>query len=94
MVHMYPFPLQRDRLLASLAASRGEPTVQDLLNDESKSDLQHVADWQQVITYLDTVTVSSLEVHIPLLQATHGIQHFGQVPTGEQHPLDLPSEFV
>ena len=91
---MYPFPLQRDRLLASLAASRGEPSVQDLLNDESKSDLQHAADWQQVITYLDTVTVSSLEVHVPLLQATPGVQQFGQVPTGEQHPLGLPPSFV
>ena len=66
MVHMYPFLLHRDGLFAMLAAQRGEPSVQQLLSDTSKSDVQHVTDWQHVVRYLDSLTLIRLETHWPL----------------------------
>lgn len=67
MVHMYPFMLQRGRLFAVLAAQRGEPSVQELMTGLSKSDAQHIADWQHVVNYLDKLSLNDLDMHCSLL---------------------------
>jgi len=64
---MYPFPLHTHRLFATLAAQRGEPSVQELLDDTTKSEVQHLADWQQVVHYLNSLNLNSMAVHWPLL---------------------------
>ena len=94
VVHMYPFPLLRDRLFSMLATERGEPSVQDILNDSSKSDLQHVAEWQHVIDYLETVTLSNLEVHVPLIQAMTGPVQSGRLPTEDQQLSGIPPRAI
>ncbi|KAA6423908.1 MAG: hypothetical protein FRX49_05867 [Trebouxia sp. A1-2] len=67
MVHMYPFMLQRGRLFVELAAQIGEPSVRELMTGLSKSDAQHMADWQHVVTYLDKLSLNHLDMHCPLL---------------------------
>ena len=67
MVHMYPFMLQRGRLFAELAAQREEPSVQELMTGLSKSDAQHIADWQHVVNYLDKLSLNDLDMHCSLL---------------------------
>ena len=77
-----------------LATERGEPSVQDILNDNSKSDLQHVAEWRQVIDYLETVTLSNLEIHVPLIQAMTGSMQSGQLPAEEQQLPGIPPRAI
>ncbi|DBA75264.1 hypothetical protein WJX77_001179 [Trebouxia sp. C0004] len=67
MVHMYPFMLQRGKLFAVLAADRVEPSVHELMTGLSKSDAQHMADWQHVVNYLDKLSLNQLDMHCPLL---------------------------
>lgn len=63
---MYPFLLHKDRLFATLAAQRGEPSMHELLNDTAKSDAEHTADWQCVVEYLGNLKLSKLSEYQPL----------------------------
>ncbi|DBA81179.1 TPA: hypothetical protein ACH3X2_006997 [Trebouxia sp. C0005] len=67
LVHAYPFVTHKDKLVSVLAEQHGEPSVQALLSDTTKSDLQHAAEWQQAADYLDTITVATMHLHQPLL---------------------------
>lgn len=64
LVHAYPFVTHKDKHVNFLAEQQqGEPSIQSLLSDTSKSDLQHASDWQQVTDYLSTVTLANLHLH-------------------------------
>ena len=67
LVHAYPFVTHKDKLVSVLAEQHGEPTVQALLSDTTKTDLQHAADWQQAIDYLKTISVATMHMHQPVL---------------------------
>ncbi len=67
LVHAYPFVTHKDKLVSVLAEQHGEPSVQSLLSDITKTDLQHAADWQQAVDYLNTITVAAMHLHQPLL---------------------------
>ena len=67
LVHAYPFVTHKDKLVSVLAEQHGEPTVQALLSDTSKTDLQHAADWQQAIDYLNTISTATMHMHQPVL---------------------------
>lgn len=68
MVHAYPYVAHKDRVVGMLAEQRGEPSMNTLLSDTSKSDLQHAADWQQVTAYLDSISMANMHMHQPLLR--------------------------
>lgn len=74
MVHLYPFAFHRDRLFAVLASQRAELSVHELIHGISKSDNQHAAEWQGVVSYLDNLTLSKLRVHCPLLSYISALQ--------------------
>ena len=67
LVHAYPFITHKDKLVSVLAEQHREPSVQSLLSDTTKTDLQHAADWQQAAEYLNTITVATMHLHQPLL---------------------------
>lgn len=67
-VYAYPFCHKHDAILEQLAADRGEPSVQALLEDTSVDDIQHAANWQEVVKYLTTIKLEDLSHHTPLLQ--------------------------
>ena len=67
LVHAYPFITHKDKLVSVLAEQHREPSVQSLLSDITKTDLQHAADWQQAADYLNTITVATMHLHQPLL---------------------------
>lgn len=69
LVHAYPFITHKDKLISVLAEQHGEPGVQSLLSDTSKTDLQHAADWQQATDYLNTISMANMHLHQPLLTA-------------------------
>ena len=67
MVYSYPQAGKPEAMLHLLAVERGEPSVQSLLEDTSVDDFQHVANWQEVVQYLTTVTPSNIHSHNQLL---------------------------
>ena len=67
MVYAYPWTPPH-KAIEMLAADRGEPTVQALLNDTSLDNLQHAANWEDVINYLTTITTDNYHGHVPLLK--------------------------
>lgn len=69
MVHSYPFVPHKDKVMNALAEMHNEPSVETLLNNTSKSDLDHSVDWQKVTNYLQTVNMSNMHMHVPLLPA-------------------------
>lgn len=54
-------------MLEVLAASRGEPSSEVLMQAGGVDDFQHAANWQQVEEYLKGVNTSNLHLHIPFL---------------------------
>lgn len=69
MVHSYPFVPHKDKVMNALAEMHNEPSVETLLSNTSKSDLDHSVDWQKVTNYLQTVNMSNMHMHVPLLAA-------------------------
>ena len=68
MVQPYPYIPDEPRCFEALAAVRGEPPTTVLTQPGGLDDLQHAANWQQVQTYLKTVTQDNLHVHVPFQQ--------------------------
>lgn len=67
IVHSYPAIPEKARLLEVLAAQRGEPCKEDLMQPAGMDSLQHSANWQQVVEYLQYVNADNLNRHVPLL---------------------------
>ena len=67
MVYAYPYSPKHETMLEELANERGEPSVQSLLEDISVDDIQHAANWQEVVKYLTSITMETVHVHVPLL---------------------------
>lgn len=55
IVYTYPLTNRNFEICEALATLKGEPSVQELLEDTSVSDAQHVANWDQVVMYTKTV---------------------------------------
>lgn len=70
MVHAYPY-VPGHQLLEMFAKERGEPTMQELAEDISIDGLQHAANWEQVVTYLKTITVENLHGFVPVLDRSN-----------------------
>lgn len=41
--------------------------MQELADDTSIDGLQHAANWEQVVTYLKTITIDNLHEYVPVL---------------------------
>ena len=67
IVHSYPAIPEKGRLLELLAAQRGEPSKEELMQPAGLDNLQHAANWQQVTDYLKFVNEDKLNQHVPLL---------------------------
>ncbi|DBA78406.1 TPA: hypothetical protein ACH3X2_007903 [Trebouxia sp. C0005] len=53
------------KLLEAEAVRRGHPPMQTYIEDTSVDDLHHAANFTAVASYLETITLESLEVHVP-----------------------------
>ena len=42
--------------------------MQSYLEDRTTDDLQHAANWAEAGSYLETITLDSLNVHVPFLK--------------------------
>ena len=69
MVHSYPYIPRKDKEMDALADLHNQPSVESLLNNTSKSEFDHSTDWQQITNYLQTVNMSNMHLHVPVLGA-------------------------
>lgn len=54
--------------MEAIAADRGgEPSKESLAADASIDDVQHSANWEDVITYLTAINMDTIHDHVPLL---------------------------
>ena len=67
MVYAFPHWPKHALIMEQLARDAGQPSMQELLVDTSVDDLQHAANWEDVIRYASTITVETMHNHIPLL---------------------------
>lgn len=67
IVHSYPQIPAKGRILEALASQRGEPPKQALMQSAGMDGLQHAANWQQVVEYLQDVHAGNLSQHVPLM---------------------------
>ncbi len=57
-------------MLEVLAQQLEEPSVQRLSEPCEVNDLQHAADWQGIVQYVNSLDASSLHGHTPLLKGS------------------------
>lgn len=67
MVYAYPHWPKHALIMEQLARDAGQPSMQDLLEDTAVDDLQHAANWEDVIRYASTITTETMHDHIALL---------------------------
>ena len=67
MVYAYPHWPKHWLMMDQLAGERGWPSKQQLLEDTSVDDLQHAANWEEVVRYASTITMETIHDHVPLL---------------------------
>ncbi|DBA72014.1 hypothetical protein WJX79_004288 [Trebouxia sp. C0005] len=67
IVHSYPAIPEKGRLLEVMADQRGEPSKEVLMQSAGMDSLQHAANWQQVVDYLQYINAENLNQHVPLL---------------------------
>ena len=61
-------------LVKAEAIRRGLPSHKEIIEDTSMSDLQHSANWAELVLYLEGITERDLDVHVPFLRpAAHEV---------------------
>ncbi|DBA92646.1 hypothetical protein WJX77_002725 [Trebouxia sp. C0004] len=68
MVHPYPFLMDATKQLEALARQYNEPPIQTLMEPGGVDDLQHAANWETVLKYVQTMEAGNLHCHHPFLQ--------------------------
>ncbi len=66
MVHYYPRAGGYKVLLDVLAQQNQEPSAERLAEGSGLDDLQHTADWQAVVQYVESLDASDVRGHCPL----------------------------
>lgn len=67
LVYAYPWSPPH-KAIEVLALDRGEPSIQELMNDTSLDNLQHAANWEEIISYLKSITMDNYHGHVPLVK--------------------------
>ena len=68
LVYSYPWIPMHSSVLEAIAAEQGgEPSIEALKTDAAVDDVQHAANWEDVITYLTTIDMDTVHIHNPLL---------------------------
>jgi hypothetical protein len=66
MVHYYPRAGGYKVLLDVLAQQNQEPSAECLAEGSGLDDLQHTADWQAVVQYVESLDANDVRGHCPL----------------------------
>ena len=68
LVYSYPFITLPTAVMEAVAAEQGgEPSMECFMSDTLTADAQHAANWEDVVSYLTTVDMDTVNVYCPLL---------------------------
>ena len=81
MVHPYPYLMDATKQLEALARQHKEPPIQTLMEPGGVDDLQHAANWDTVVKYVQTFEAGNLHCHHPFLK-DHANEAVDTVPHG------------
>lgn len=68
MVHQYPRGADSKVLMDTLAQQHQEPSTQELTESCELDDMQHAANWQLIVEYVENLDAESLHGHTPLVK--------------------------
>ena len=68
MVHQYPRAANVKVLLETLAQHHKEPSIESLAHALGLDDLQHAANWEAVIQYVESLDANGVHGHTPLVK--------------------------
>ena len=66
IVHTHPWIPCKHHLLEELARQQNQPPVAEIIESAEADSLQHSADWEEIVSYLQTITPHNLHQHVPL----------------------------
>lgn len=68
VVRQYPFAVDINQLLEGLAHEAKEPEPVKLMQPSGLDYLQHAANWEVVLQYVENIDASGLHHHVPFVQ--------------------------
>lgn len=69
IVHTHPWVPCKHHLLEELAQQQNQAPVAEILESAEADSLQHAADWEEVVSYLQTITPQNLHQYVPLISS-------------------------
>lgn len=66
IVCAYPIVPRHKKWPEALAAQAGEPSIRELMTDDSLDDVQHAANWDALLDYLSHLTFEQKQEHVQL----------------------------
>ena len=66
IVHTHPWVPCKHHLLEELARQQKQAPVAQILAAAESDNLDHSADWEEVVSYLQTITPDNLHQYVPL----------------------------
>lgn len=66
IVHTHPWVPCKHHLLEELARQQQQAPVAQILESAETDSIEHSADWEEIVTYLQTITPENLHQYIPL----------------------------
>lgn len=71
IVHTHPWVPCKHHLLEELARQQNQAPVAKILAAAESDNLDHSADWEEVVSYLQTITPDNLHQYVPLNAYQH-----------------------
>ena len=66
IVHTHPWVPCKHHLLEELARQQQQAPVAQILESAETDSIEHSADWEEIMTYLQTITPENLHQYVPL----------------------------
>lgn len=66
IVHTHPWVPCKHHLLEELARQQQQAPVAQILESAETDSIKHSADWEEIVTYLQTITPENLHQYVPL----------------------------
>ena len=93
IVHTHPWVPCKHHLLEELAMQQQQAPVAQILEAAETDSIEHSADWEEVVTYLQTITPDNLHEYVPLGRKSAEIQLVSSQDLNDSH-LGLAEEIL
>lgn len=66
MVHTHPWVPCKHHLLMELAQQQSQAPAAEIIASAEADSLQHSANWEEIVGYIQTITPHNLHLYVPL----------------------------